>query len=91
MQWPHRTGRSFPFLLSVFLFLSTEYPLKSCGDWSVIAGRALLHFFIKVYLPGKIKSFKDHDFINIYSAKQASLQFWRRMGSFSFIYDVTLG
>lgn len=44
-----------------------EYPLKSYSDYSIIAGKALLHFFITVYLPGKRKSFKDHDFINIYS------------------------
>lgn len=61
----------FPFLL--FLFLSLEYPLKSCSDYSVMAGRALLNFFIKVYLPGKIKSFKDHDYINIYSVKGVAL------------------
>lgn len=47
-----------------------EYPLKSYSDYSIIAGKALLNFFIKVYLPGKIKSFKDHDFINIYSVNR---------------------
>lgn len=60
----------FPYLLSLFLFLSMDYPLKSYGDYSIIAGKALLNFFLKVYLPGKIKSFKEDDFINIYSGNR---------------------
>lgn len=63
---------------------------KSYSDYSVMAGKALLNFFIKVYLPGKIKSFKDHDYINIYSVNRCHSWFRGRMGSFSFIYDVTL-
>jgi hypothetical protein len=36
----------------------------------------MLNFFIKAYLPGKIQSFQDDDFINIYSVKGVTLVLW---------------
>ena len=83
---------SLIFPLASLLSFSLRWNTMSKGysDYFVMAGKALLNFFIKIYLPGKTQSFKDHDYINIYSVNRRHSWFRGRMGSFSFIYDVTL-